>query len=101
MITLQRLKDKFTLDPDFLVRLDFQPEAVFREDEASRLLVLHDIFKEWRSFSRDDLLKLYKDLEWGFKHPPRLTYDKVVSQGFRLQVIPKQYLMRIELASVN
>ena len=107
MITLARLTEKFTFDPDFVMLIlkqdgevgDYQTK--FTNDQAARLLVLHEIWNEWRSVGRADLLKLYKELEWAFKNPPRMTYDKNFSKGFRFQVIPQQYLMRVELAKAG
>ena len=103
MVTFSHLITHFHLSPDF-VKLIKTQDGVFQGDElhlerhqAARILCLADIHKEWRSISRDDLLKLYRQLEWPFKYPPALTFDKAFSQGFRLQVIPKRYLMQVEL----
>lgn len=103
MISQSRLLEKFMLDPDFtsLVFQGSDPAALYTNDQAARLLALYDVFMEWRSISRQDLLKLFKDLEWAFKNPPSMTYDKVLSRGVLIQFIPKQYLMRIELAKEN
>lgn len=100
MISRSRLFERFSFEPGFqaLVFEHTEPTSLYSIDQAARILALHDLYKEWRSLSKDDLLKLFKDLEWAFKNPPRMTYDKIVSRGLLIQVIPQQYLMRIELA---
>jgi hypothetical protein len=103
MLPFSRLVSEFSLTPEFVALIKTQ-NGVFESDElhlerhqAARLLALADVHKELKSLSREDILKLYKALEWPFKHPPSLTFDKAFSNGFRIQVIPKRYLVQVEL----
>lgn len=100
MISRSRLFERFTFEPGFVALVFDNTEATstYSDHQAARIIALHDLYKEWRSLSKDDLLKLFKDLEWAFKNPPRMTYDKVITRGLMIQIIPQQYLMRIELA---
>lgn len=100
-ISRSRLFERFSFEPGFvaLVFDNTDANSTYSDDQAARILALHDLYKEWRSLSRADLLKLFKDLEWAFKNPSKfMTYQRVISKGLMLQLIPKQYLMRIELA---
>ena len=104
LIQLSKLISEFHLSPDFVLLLKTQDgrmlveDTAFRKDQAARIVLLHDLFLKFRSLSRGDLLRLYTELEWAFKNPPNMTFDRAISPGLRFQVIPKKYLMQIELA---
>ena len=96
MIKPEALAREFQFPADFAQLFEARKELSV--DQAARLLCLKELycFFGLTTAHEEALKRLYFRLEWVFQHPPSMTYDLVVSPGMRFQIIPRNYIGKVE-----